>query len=105
MQEVKQKTEEEQRILQLGSFLTAFGNHEAKALLFLSMNRKEKYFSKDLLEIMRQIQGDHPVWNFNRAVLLGYCDVTFIPHKLVDIAKTSEGAYYRKTDYAALAEP
>jgi len=55
---------------QLGSLISAVGNHENKALLSVAMQPGVAYSRSDLQGLFNGIQGDEPSWLANDNVLM-----------------------------------
>lgn len=68
--------------LEIGNLLAAIGNHEAKAILLVSMQAGRIYTRADLGRLLRQIQ-DNNGWNLEPTVLLSYCQYSLVPIGLV----------------------
>ncbi|MDO8621385.1 MAG: ArsR family transcriptional regulator [Candidatus Levybacteria bacterium] len=61
------------------SFISAFGNNEAKALLFTAMKDGKPYTKSALHTRMVKIQGDNPSWIQNKGNAFQYCEDTLVP--------------------------
>lgn len=59
---------------EIGNLLSAFGNHEAKALTLIAMKVDEVYSRGDLTRTLINLQGDKVLWKFSGNTLFGYCE-------------------------------
>lgn len=94
---------EREKTLELGNLLASIGNHEGKALLLASMVPGNIYFSSDLDRLMRQKQGEKPVWKISSKTPFNICATTFAPANLARVGlsdHTLRTIGYEKTEYA-----
>lgn len=78
----------------LGDLLAAGGNHEAKAITYLSMKPDIAYASVGLKHLLREKQGGQEGHNVNRSTLVSYCANSFEPVGLLVKTITEEGKTY-----------
>ena len=92
----------------LGNLLSAIGNSEAKAALFLGMQPGEVYTAWDLRNLFLDLQGRSIEWNISVGTPIKYCTGSFEPIGLVaeEVSLDGQSIGYTKTDYGiAIATP
>lgn len=84
---------------QMGGLLSAVGNNEAKAILFMLMEPHTVYTSGELNQLILKGQGQNPGWNMSRDVPFKYCKKSFVDDGLVEpIEDGLQTTGYMKTD-------
>lgn len=93
---------ERKRLAEIGNLLSSVGNHEGKALLLASMLPSNIYFSSDLDRLMREKQGEKPVWRISNKTPFNICATTFSSSHLVSVGLSDHNLTtigYEKTVY------
>lgn len=67
---VREKLSDEE----IGSLISAFGNHEAKTITLLAMRGGEIYSQGDLHRTILDAQGKNPGWRMDHVIPFQYCD-------------------------------
>lgn len=87
---------------EMGNFISALGNHEAKAITLCLMTPGIIYSRGDLHRAVIWAQGQNKGWRMNRQVSFDYCQKSLSPIGLVtrEVINPDLSAYgYIKTDY------
>ncbi|MFC1790190.1 hypothetical protein ACFLZP_01750 [Patescibacteria group bacterium] len=83
---------------EVGLLFAAVGNHEAKAITLMAMERGV-YGMADLYHRLLAVQGTPPGWQISRRIPSTYCERSLVPAGLVEKKRVNDVGCWRKTDY------
>lgn len=82
---------------ELATLIDAFGNHEAKSLVFLSLTDGQMYSSSKLSTKLKRHQGKNPSWPINDAAIYHYLALSFEPAGIV--TRVEGNRHYQVSEY------
>lgn len=86
---------------EMGNLLSAFGNHEAKAITLIAMAVGTIYTQRDLHSRIMKLQRQRKGWRMNKSIPFGYCRNSLSPIGLVTKVLNPDLSTwgYAKTEY------
>lgn len=101
--QIEHQNSEKLSIEEVNNIIAASGNHEAKALLLMTMADGGTYTSSGIKQKFTDLQGDQPGWDISHKTLIDYLERSFVPHRLVEkipLPEDQASYKYRITHYA-----
>lgn len=102
------QSHETEQDLSIDRMITAFGNHEGKALAVMAMDPGVTYTKNSLHRLMIDIQGNNPGWVMTRGTPVSWCKNSLAPNNVISFLPQDADTSVNKfmlTETGEMAQP